>query len=156
MGNKFLTGVSLAAVVLLTIVVAGANDRRDRLPDVLGYNVLAERMYKGIVASEGTTSEGLMYFPLRTAATTMEVQIGPKEFVEHNRFKLQTGEMVTVIGMPIVMKDRHVVLAREVRTTSRVLIVRDPLGLPLWEGNRPILMDPERWVRFYDQCELIW
>jgi hypothetical protein len=36
-----------------------------------------------------------------------------------------------------------------------ILIVRDHMGLPLWEGNRPILMDPERRVRFSDQCDLI-
>ena len=154
MRNKLLTCVSFVAVVLLT-VVAVANDRRDRVPDVIGYNVLAERMYKGIVASEGHTSEGFMYFPLRTAGTTVEVQIGSKEFVEHSGFKLQTGDMVTVIGMPIGVKDRNVVLAREVRTTNRVLIVRDQLGLPLWEGNRPILMDPERLIRSSDNARLI-
>jgi hypothetical protein len=156
MRNKLLTCVSLAAVVLLTVVVARAIDLRDRVPDVVGYNVLAERMYQGIVAGEGHTSEGLMYFTLRTGGTTVEVQIGSKEFVEHSGFKLQTGDTVTVIGMPIGMKDRQVVLAREVRTVNRVLIVRDQLGLPLWEGNRPIQMDPERWVHFSDQCDLIW
>ena len=155
MRSKLLTCVSLAAGVLLTAVVAGAIDRRDRVPDIVGYNVLAERMFKGIVASDGHTSDGLVYFPLRTADTTLEVQIGSKEFVEHSGFKLQTGDMVTVIGMPVVMKDRQVVLAREVRSMNGILIVRDHMGLPLWEGNRPILMDPERRVRFSDQCHLI-
>ncbi len=155
MRNKLLTCVSLAALVL-SAIVAGAMDRRDRVPDILGYNVLAERMFKGIVASEGHISAGLMYFFLRTADTTVEVQIGPKDFVKYSGFKLQNGDMVTVIGMPVVLKDRQVVLAREVRTMKGILIVRDHVGLPLWEGNRPFLMDPERWVRFSDQCDLIW
>jgi hypothetical protein len=55
--------------------------------------------------------------------------------------------------MPVMMKKRQVVLAREVRGVNGVLIVRDQVGLPLWE--RPILMDPERLIRFSDNARLI-
>lgn len=156
MRNKLLTCISLAALVLLSAGVARALDWRDRVPDIVGYNVLEERMFRGTVASEGHISDGLMYFSLRTAHATVEVQIGPKDFVKYSGFKFQSGDTVTVIGMPVVLKYRQVVLARQVRTLSGILIVRDQLGLPLWEGNRPILMDPERRVRLSDQCDLIW
>jgi hypothetical protein len=85
----------------------------------------------------------------------MEVQIGPKEFVERSGFKLNTGDMVTVIGMPVVIKERRVILAREVSGMDCLLIVRDQIGLPLWEKDRPIYMDPERRIRFFDECALI-
>lgn len=138
-----------AAVVLLAGVVVGAFDRRDRDRDAIGYNVLAERMFEGRVASKGHIIDGLMYFPLRTADTVLEVQIGPKEFVEGSSFKLKTGDMVTVVGMPVVMKEREVVLAREVSSMKGVLIIRDPIGLPLWDKmDRPLQMDPERQMRF--------
>jgi hypothetical protein len=156
MRNKLLTGISVAALVLLSAVVARAIDRRDRVPDIVGYNVLEERMFRGTVTSEGHISDGLMYFSLRTADATMEVQIGPKDFVTYSGFKFQSGDTVTVIGMPIALKYRQVVLAREVRTMNGILIVRDHLGLPLWEVNRPIFMDPERRVRLSDQCDLLW
>jgi hypothetical protein len=131
-----------AAIVLLAAVVLGAFDGRNR--DVIGYNVLAERMFQGVVASRGHVVEGLVYFPLRTNNLTVEVQIGPKEFVERSGFKLKTGDMVTVIGMPVLMGGRQVVLAREVSCMNGVLIVRDRFGLPLWESDRPIPIDPER------------
>ena len=154
MRNKLLFCVLFAAaIVLLGAVIVGALDRPDR--DVIGYNVLSERVFKGIVASKGHIIEGLMYFPLRTANTMMEVQIGPKEFVERSGFKLNAGDMVTVIGMPVVMKERQVVLAREVSSMSGVLVVRDRVGLPLWEKDRPILMDPERRIGFFDECAVI-
>jgi hypothetical protein len=154
MRNKLLFCIAFAvAIVLLAAVIVGAFDGPDR--DVIGYNVLSERMFKGIVASRGHIVEGLMYFPLRTASTMMEVQIGPKEFVERSRFKLNTGDMVTVIGMPVVIKERQVILAREVSSMDDVLIVRDEVGLPLWEKNRPILMDPERRIRSSDECAVI-
>jgi hypothetical protein len=63
----------------------------------------------------------------------VEVQIGPKEFLERNNFKLKTGDMVTVIGMPVAMKNRDVVLAREVSSLNGVLTIRDSMGLPLWD-----------------------
>ena len=138
-----------AAVVLLAGVVVGAFDRPDRDSDAIGYNVLAERMFEGTVASKGHIIEGLMYFPLRTADTVVEVQIGPKEFVERSSFKLKTGDKVTVVGVPVVMKDQEVVLAREVSSMNGVLIIRDPMGLPLWDKtDRPLQMDPERQMRF--------
>jgi hypothetical protein len=77
----------------MAAIVVSAGDRRD----VIGYNLLKERMFEGIVASKGHIIEGLMYFPLKTANTTMEVQIGPKEFVDRSGFKLNVGETVTVI-----------------------------------------------------------
>ena len=112
-------------------------------------------MFEGIVASKGRIIEGLMYFPLLTANTMMDVQIGPEKFVERSGFKLNAGDTVTVIGMPIVLKDRQVILAREVRSMNGVLVVRDQIGLPLWERDRPILMDPARLIRLSDNARLL-
>jgi hypothetical protein len=146
----FLFMLLTALVILMATAVVVAYDYRGR--DVMGYNVLKERMFKGVVASKGDTIEGLMYFPLTRADGIEEVQIGPKEFVERSGFKLSTGDMVTVIGMRAVVNERHVVLAREVRGTNATLIVRNAMGLPLWK--KPFLMDPERRTRFHEECEL--
>jgi hypothetical protein len=154
MRNKLFICVGFAvAIVLLAAVVVGALDPRNRDRDVIGYNILAERVFRGSAASKVYVIEDLMYFPLMTANSMVEVQIGPKEFVERSGFTLNTGDTVTVIGMPVMMKKRQVVLAREVRGVNGVLIVRDQVGLPLWE--RPILMDPERLIRFSDNARLI-
>jgi len=131
-----------AAIVLLAAVVVVAFNPRDPDRDAIGYNQLAERMFKGTVTSKGYVIEGLLYFPLRTADVLVEVQIGPKDFVERSGFKLNAGDIVTVIGMPVIMMNRQVVLAREVRGISGMLIVRDRVGLPLWEKELPVLMDP--------------
>jgi hypothetical protein len=85
----------------------------------------------------------------------MEVQIGPKEFVDRSGFKLNVGEPVTVIGMPLMENGRQVVLAREVHSMSAVLVVRDRIGLPLWERDRPIYMDPDRRIRSSDNARII-
>ena len=156
MRNKlFFCMLFAAAVVLLAAVVIGAFERPDRDSDAIGYNVLAERMFEGRVASKGHIIEGLLYFRLKTADAMVEVQIGPEEFVKRSSFKLKTGDMVTVVGMPVVMKEREVVLAREVSSMNGVLVVRDHMGLPLWETGRPIQMDPERKMRLSEICDMI-
>jgi hypothetical protein len=60
--------------------------------------------------------------------------------------------MLTVIGMPVVIQEREVVLAREVHTMKGVLIVRDQFGAPLWEPRRPFQMDTEREMRPFEIC----
>lgn len=144
-----------AEVVLLAAAVLGAYDRPDRDNDAVGYNVLGERVFEGTAGSRGHVIEGLVYFPLRTANTVLEVQIGPKEFVERSGFRLKAGDIVTVVGMPVVMHEREVVVAREVSGMKGALIVRDPMGLPLWETDRPIQIDPERQMRSSKICTVI-
>jgi hypothetical protein len=82
-----------------------------------------------------------MYFPLKTITTVLEVQIGPKDFVDRSGFKPKAGEMVTVIGVPAILDGREALLAREVRTRSTVFVVRDPNGDPMW--LKPVQMDPD-------------
>jgi hypothetical protein len=140
MRRKLVFCALFAAIVLLAAVVVVAFNPRSSDRDVIGYNPLQERIFKGTVAGKEHAIEGLLYFPLRTKNALVEVQIGPKDFLERCGFELNAGETVTVIGMPVTMMNRHVVLARHVRSMSGMLIVRDQAGLPLWE--LPVQMDP--------------
>ena len=157
MRNKLLFFCMLLAAmaVLLVGVAAVSSERRDRIGDVIGYNVLAERVFEGSVESKPYMIEQIVYFPLRTANSVVQVQVGPKDFIERSNFKIKASDMLTVTGMPIVMNGRDVVLAREIRSTNGVLVVRDPMGLPLWENDRPIEMDPERQKAFFQLCEVV-
>ena len=137
---------AVAAMLLLSAMVAGgALDRRDDVREIdrIRYDVLAEQVYEGTVGSKGHVVDGLMYFALRISDRTVEVQIGPEEFVERSGFKLKIAGMVTVVGMPLVWQGRDVVLARKVSNMTSVLVVRDRDGYPMWDMNRPIRMDPE-------------
>ena len=132
------------AVILLSAIAVGAmaraDDGRDRLPK---YDVEAERTFEGAILSKGHEVEGLVYVPIRMMDEILEIQVGPRQFIEHSGFTLKIGEMVTVVGMPAVVKNREVVLAREVRTMNSVLVVRDYNGQPMWQTDRPLQMDPE-------------
>src|ERR1041385_7697855 len=104
MGRTFLLFLlALLMMLVMTTVVAGALDRRNDLRDIdrMRYNVLVERTFEGSVENRGRVVDGLVYFPLKMSDITMEVQIGPEEFVNASGFKLRVGEMVTVLGVPI-------------------------------------------------------
>src|SRR5262245_4465847 len=113
----------LVAIVLafFAAVIVGYADIRRAHHDHMPYDLFVERIYEGTVASKGHEIEGMMYFPLLTGNDILEVEIGPKEFVEHSGFELKVGEAVTVIGMAIEKKGPTHVLAREVRKMGAVL-----------------------------------
>ena len=143
------------AMLFIAATVTGAFDRRDDMREIdrIRYDLTAEKVYEGRVESKGHVLDGLMYFPLRMADITTEVQIGPEELVTQSSFRLKIGEMVTVVGMPSVWNGRELILAREVSSPASILVVRDRDGFPLWDTNRPIRMDPER--AEWNLCELM-
>src|SRR5262245_33896065 len=104
---------------------------------------MAEQVFVGTVHGKPTLFADQMYFTLWTRDGAVAVEIGPKEFVEHSGFKLGSGQLITVIGMPIVISHREMVLAREITIGGSVFVVRDRNGQPMWEKNRPIQMDPD-------------
>jgi hypothetical protein len=93
-----------------------------------------------------------MYFPLKTKNGVMEVQVGPEEFLAHMNFKIGPGDIVRVLGVPSVVKERNVILAREIRCRRGAIILREDDGAPIWETEQPIQMDPERRTS-QEQCE---
>ena len=70
-----------------------------------------------------------MYFPLKTAGTIMEAQLGPVGFVESTTFRLERGDMVIVVGIPIVLNKRGVVLVRVISGMNGTLYLRDDRGV---------------------------
>jgi hypothetical protein len=150
MKTIIITSMFLAAALMLLLAVPVASGirtsddlRNVRNLDQTRYDVTAERTFEGIIASTGHVVDGFMYFSMKTSEKTMEVQIGPKGFVESVGIKLKAGAVVTIVGMPVMLEEREVVLAREVRSMAMVLIVRDRNGEPMWDLNRPVQMDPD-------------
>jgi hypothetical protein len=115
----------------------------DRVTDGITYDPPAEQVFVGTVHAKPTLSSGRMYFTLWTRTGAVAVEIGPKDFAERIGLKLTSGQLVTVIGMPIVISPREMVLAREITMGDSVFVVRDRNGHPMWDRDRPIEMDPE-------------
>jgi hypothetical protein len=130
MRNKLVSCIFVSVLAtLFASVVVDAGDRRDLNRDDGIYDVKAERILEGIVAGKRHIMEGFMYFPLKTADTIVEVQLGPKEYVERTTFRLKPGDMVIVVGIPVVLNKRGVVLVRAISGMNGTLYLRDDRGV---------------------------
>jgi hypothetical protein len=135
--------VLIILAILLLFASAAGGLASDDVKDRVQYDVSAEKVFIGEVHDKANLFEGRMYFTLWTHSGVFAVEMGPKEFVEKSGFRLQRGQIVTVVGMPVVIGNREMVIAREITRTGAVFVARDRNGHPLWEKNRPVQMDPE-------------
>jgi len=142
MKRAILFALITTAIVLLLGTAAGAL-AADRVRDDLTYDLKAEQVFVGTVHGKPTLFASRMYFTLWTGNGGVAVEIGPKEFVERSGFKLGSGQMISVVGMPIVISQREMVLAREITINGFVFVVRDRNGEPMWQMDREIQMDPD-------------
>ena len=131
MRNKLILCLLVDVLAALFVALAvNASDRRDRSGNLGGhYDVKAERIFEGVVAGKGRIMDGLMYFPLKTADTVLEVQVGPNEFVQSSTFIFKPGDMLVVVGVPTVLNGRGVVLARQISGMNGTLVLRDEVGV---------------------------
>jgi hypothetical protein len=140
---KAVLAMLFAAVLVLSLKATAGASLPSRNPDV-NYDVASERAFGGMVTRTAHSIAGTMYFTLKTADADVEVHLGPRDFIEKSEFKLKLGEMVTLIGVPLTLLGRQVVLAREIRCRKGVFVLRDRNGNPMWDADRPIQMDPDR------------
>lgn len=130
MRNHLLFCISIGLfATLLSATEVNAGGRRDRNRDTGSYDLRAERILEGVVAGKGHVINGVMYFPLKTADTVVEIQLCPKEFVERSTFTFNTGDMVMVVGVWMVFDNGSVVLARQISGMKGTLILRDDQGV---------------------------
>jgi hypothetical protein len=141
--TKAVFALLFAAVLVLLFTTTFAAFCLGRNPDT-AYDLAAERTFEGMVTRTTHSIDGTMYFTLKTGETDIEVQVGPRNFIEKGEFKLKVGERVTVIAAPAMFKEREVLLAREIRCSRGVFTIRDRNGQPMWDLDRPIQMDPDR------------
>ena len=115
---------------LLVGVVLNADDRRGRSGNLESfYDVKAQRSFEGIVAGQGHIIDGLMYLPIETGDTVFEALLGPKRFLGSRTLIFKRGDMVVVVGVPIVHNERRVVLAREISGMNGTLVLRGDDGV---------------------------
>ena len=131
--------MSKVALILFLTMTLGATD-----VDEIRYDVKAENIHWGVIGSKGHAMDGLWYFPLDTADGRIDVQLGPCDFVDNSGFVFRVGEIVSVIGMPAVIGEHEVLIAREVQSMTAVLVLRNRKGEPMWTASPPIQMDPEK------------
>lgn len=70
---------------------------------------------------------------LQTPRETILVCLGPLAFIQEQGFKLAPQDLLEVTGSRTAVGQRPVIVAREVKKGYRILRLRNPAGLPLWQ-----------------------
>ena len=73
---------------------------------------------------------------LKTETETIEVHLGPSNFVSDKGFTFAKGDSVQVLGSKVTIGGNQAVLAREVTKDGKTLTLRDKTGRPLWAGRK--------------------
>jgi hypothetical protein len=73
-----------------------------------------------------------VHLVVKTDSATLDVFVGPVEFVKQFEFTVIKGDRVQVAGSRVKFRGVDVVLAREVRNQQMTLYLRDRKGVPNW------------------------
>ena len=81
---------------------------------------------------KGSPMDGL-HLILQSGSETLDVYVGPAEFVKVFEVTFRKGDQIHVIGSKVNFEGSTVVLAREVSIGTVTLLCRDKEGEPLWK-----------------------
>lgn len=69
----------------------------------------------------------------RADSETLDVYLGPSEFMKLFDFTFHAGDRVEVIGSKVKLGAAPVILGRELRRSDTTLYIRDQKGDPVWK-----------------------
>ena len=81
---------------------------------------------------KGSPMDGL-HLMVQAGLETLDVYVGPPEFVKVFEITFKRGDEVHVIGSKVDFEGSKVVLAREVSIGTVTILCRDKEGEPLWK-----------------------
>jgi len=104
------------------------------------YEVSTEATITGTVEDVLQPQQGRMmgtHLVVKTATETIEVHVGPSNFVSGKGFTFAKGDSVQVVGSKVTIEGKEALIAREVTRGGKTLTLRDKTGRPLWAGRKP-------------------
>jgi len=93
--------------------------------------------FQGTVTRVGTFCpfDGMhdgVYLLLQTPREAVDIHLGPEWYVNHQDFRIQRGDHVTVTGARILFGDGSAIMATELIKGDEVLKLRGNDGEPVW------------------------
>jgi DNA/RNA endonuclease YhcR with UshA esterase domain len=73
---------------------------------------------------------------LKTDTGTMEVHVGPADYITSQQFSFATGDVVEVTGSKVKIQHQDVLIAREIKKEGKTLVLRNAQGVPSWSRGR--------------------
>ena len=132
--------LAVAAVAAFAVVPAYAQLAAGSERGIRGYNPATEVTVKGTVEEVRQVSGRMgwsgTHLTVKTDKETLDVHLGPADFVAAGKLEIAKGDQVEVTGSRVKYEGADALLAREVRKGEKVLTLRDVRGIPLWPRGR--------------------
>jgi hypothetical protein len=77
---------------------------------------------------------GGTHLTLQGEGAATEVHVGPTWFLKQEGVELSKGDALEVTGSMLDSGDETFLVAREIRTGTKVFRLRDERGFPIWAG----------------------
>lgn len=81
----------------------------------------------------------------------MKVLLGPAQFVDQEKVKLESGDKIVIKGYRIMVNGEEVIMAQQIDKNGNILRLRDEQRRPIWDrghgmmpSNAPSTMDSQR------------
>jgi hypothetical protein len=126
-----------AAVSIVFLLAFGASAKDPKTEPEVRYDVATVTDVKATVVSirEVSKTEPLdgLYLTVKSDKNeTIDVYVGPSEFVKTFGVTFAKGDEIEVIGSKLKVDGAALILAREVTRKETTLILRDKNGEPFW------------------------
>lgn len=73
---------------------------------------------------------------VKTDQETVLVHLGPSSYLDRQGMKLATGDTITVVGSRTTIDGKPVLIAREITSGGKTVVLRDAQGIPNWSRGR--------------------
>jgi DNA/RNA endonuclease YhcR with UshA esterase domain len=95
-----------------------------------------QQIQQGRSLVRGQRMNGSIHVVLQTSSGTLDVRLGPKEFLSAQDLVLTKGEHLRVTGSKIIADGQEAVIARIVEQGEKTFTLRDARGVPKWAHRR--------------------
>jgi DNA/RNA endonuclease YhcR with UshA esterase domain len=130
--RSLFTLISIAALAVPT-ALAQRGVRQGGIPK---YNPATEVTVRGTVEEirqvTGRRGWAGTHLTLKTDGGSLDVHLGPSNFVAAKKFAISKGDQVEVIGSKVQYQGHDALVAREIKKGNHTLTLRNAQGIPEW------------------------
>jgi DNA/RNA endonuclease YhcR with UshA esterase domain len=127
---------ALIVTTALAVPAAIAQQGMRRAWGVPRYNPSTEATVRGTVEEvrqvAGRRGRAGTHLTLKTDEGTLDVHLGPSNFLKGKKFAVAKGDQVEVVGSKVQYQGHDALLAREVKKGNETLTLRNAQGIPEW------------------------
>jgi hypothetical protein len=132
---RFAMGLMCALAALPALAQAGAGQPQGRPR----YNPSTETTVKGTIQEVQQRTRGAWtgtHVILKTEQGTLDVHLGPSDFLAKQHLTLSSGDRIEVTGSKVNIGQAEELLARTVKKGDKVFTLRNERGIPEWSRGR--------------------